>query len=117
MKTLFPALTIAVLSVGCYYDTEEKLYPGLAPCELADVTWSETIRPIIQTRCAISGCHVQGGNGPGDYSQFTNVKAAADQGFIRIVVIDNRSMPPGIPLNDCQLEQIGIWLDAGAPEN
>ena len=49
---------------GCYYDSEEVLYPA-SFCDLTNVTWTNNIEPIIATECAIPACHVPGGDGPG----------------------------------------------------
>lgn len=107
---------LLTLLAGCYYDTEEELYPSRF-CERTGITYAQHIAPIIQARCAIPGCHVSGGTGPGAFTSYSAVKAAVDQGSFRSVVLDSRAMPPGSPLTACQLDQIGIWLDAGAPDN
>ena len=108
---------IATLGLtGCYYDNEEELYPGTF-CDTANVTWSGTIEPIIQTRCAIPGCHVPGGTGTGDLLTYADVKEIADNGLLRLTVLVDQSMPQTGPLGDCEQQQINIWLNDGAPEN
>lgn len=112
----FLLLVLMALLAGCYYDTEEELYPSRF-CELTGVSYAQHIAPIVQARCAIPGCHVAGGSGPGAFTSYSAVKAAVDQGSFRTVVLDSRAMPPGSPLTACQLDQVRIWLDAGAPDN
>ncbi len=111
-------LLIAVVALtGCYYDNEEELYPG--ECLVGDATlpgyWTSTVEPLVQTRCAIPACHVPGGDGPGDFTQYTNVKAAVDNGSFQQQVLIQRSMPPTGPLPACDLQKAQAWVDAGAP--
>ncbi len=112
----FLILAAAVLS-GCYYDNEEELYPGTAICETTGVTWSATVQPLIQARCATPGCHVSGGTGPGDFTQYANVKAKVDDGRFQAEVIQAGSMPPSGRLADCDIQKLQVWIDAGAPNN
>ena len=101
---------------GCYYDNEEELYPGSGFCDLSNVTWSGTVKPIMETRCATPGCHVPGGTGPGDFNQYTEVKARVDNGKFQQFVFDARTMPPG-GMPSCELKKLQNWVAAGAPNN
>lgn len=109
--------TPALLLPGCYYDTEEELYPSTF-CDTSAVTWSLTIQPLVETECAIPGCHVPGVQSP-DLSTYAGVKAVADDGRLRGVTIlgDPFFMPPSGQLPSCKQQQIQTWLDAGAPNN
>jgi hypothetical protein len=114
-----PAFLIVVAALtGCYYDNEEELYPG--ECLVGDATapeyWTSTIQPVIQTRCAIPACHVPGGDGPGDFTEYANVKAAVDEGIFQQQVFIQRTMPSNGPLPACELQKLQAWVDAGAPE-
>ncbi|MBX2980191.1 MAG: hypothetical protein KF905_12910 [Flavobacteriales bacterium] len=109
-------LAAVLLLQACYYDNEEELYPN-SFCDTANVTWSGTINPIIQSKCAIPGCHVSGGFGPGDFTQYNNVKAAVDNGRFEAEVITAGSMPPSGRLPACQITQINDWIAQGAPNN
>lgn len=105
---------------GCYYDNEEELYQYYYEnnqCDTANVTFADDIFPIIQGNCAISGCHIAGGAGNGIFENHAGVKAKVDNGSFFTRVIDQRDMPPGAPLNDCQIEKLTAWLNAGAPNN
>lgn len=79
------------------------------------VTYSGDIKSIIQTNCAITGCHVAGGQSP-NFTQFANVKAAA--GAIKSRT-GARSMPPaGRPdLSQSAINEIACWVDDGAKDN
>ncbi len=103
-------------TAGCYYDKEEVLYPG--SCDVGDATaagyWTATIEPLILSRCA--NCHFPGGTGPGDFTQYANVKAIVDNGSFQQQVFISRSMPQGGSLSACDLQKLQAWVDAGAPQ-
>lgn len=111
------ALCAVLLLGGCYYDSEEVLYPG-SFCDTANVTYSGAVQGIIETNCAVSACHVAGGSGTGNFTVFSELKARVDNGTFRTLVLVNRTMPPNnVQLSDCELEQLTIWVNDGAPEN
>ncbi len=118
-RLFFLFLVASGLSVlpGCYYDNEEYLYPDTF-CDTSAVTWSGTIEPLIQSNCAIPGCHVPGGQSP-SLTSYTAVKAIADDGKLRGVVINGTPyfMPPSGKLPACDQNHLQAWLDAGAPQN
>jgi hypothetical protein len=73
------------------------------------------IKPIIETNCAISNCHV-GGALPDFRVSATIVANAAN---IRNNT-QNKTMPPadsGITLTDDQIQKIACWVNDGAPNN
>jgi hypothetical protein len=115
VQLVFTMLSVLFLT-ACYYDNEEELYGG-KPCNVVTVSFSKDIMPLIQTECAISGCHVQGGNGNGIFDNYQNVKAKVDNGSLRNRVIIQRDMPPSGPLSNCQIAYIEEWINQGAPNN
>jgi hypothetical protein len=110
-------LLLGVALTGCYYDNEEELYP-FGGCNTSNVTWSGTIQPLITTRCATPGCHVQGGQPP-NLGTYAAVKAQVDAGRIKARAIDGSPsfMPPSGKLPSCDIVALNTWLAAGAPEN
>ena len=110
------AVLIGLTFQGCYYDSEEALYPD-SFCDVSSVTWTSTIEPLIASQCAIPGCHVPGGDGVGDFTSYAGVKAKVDNGSFQTQVIEQRSMPPPGGLPTCELQQVAIWVQDGAPEN
>jgi len=72
------------------------------------------VMPIIETNCAISGCH-DGGNNLPDWSLKGNVISYAS-------IIKQRtgsgSMPPmGSSISDEEIDIIACWVDDGAEDN
>jgi hypothetical protein len=118
MKTSFALASFAVIAVvmlsGCYYDNEEYLYG--AGCTTADLTYSTGVKAILELNCSGSACHGQGGDN-GELITYEQVKAKADDGRLRGVLLTSKSMPPSGSLSSCELEVVRQWLDAGAPNN
>ncbi|MGV3637112.1 MAG: hypothetical protein ACO1NQ_05640 [Flavobacteriales bacterium] len=89
-------------------------------CDTLNVTYSGTIRPVIEARC--QGCHSgatpQGGL---DFSSWSVLNAVANDGRLAASIQHEAgvpAMPPsGSRLSDCRIEQFLIWIEAGAPNN
>lgn len=113
-------LSSALLSLGgCYYDNEEDLYPN-SFCDTVNVTYSGTIDPIIQGKCAIPGCHVAGGDGSGDFTVFSDLADPATNGSLLRSIRNEAGalgMPPSGPLRDCEIRQIELWVASGSANN
>ncbi len=80
-------------------------------------SWSSDIKPIIDTNCAISGCHNGDDSSIPNWTMFTNVQNQAED--IKMKTGD-RSMPEpssGLTLTDEQIELIACWVDDGAKNN
>jgi|688.fasta_scaffold03792_5 hypothetical protein len=114
---LTTSLILALVLGGCYYDKEEVLYPN-SFCDTTNVTWSGTIQPLVQSRCATPGCHVTGAQSP-DLSTYSAFKAQVDQGRIEARAIQGTPsfMPPSGKMPNCNIQQLQVWIDAGALQN
>jgi hypothetical protein len=108
---------------SCYYDSEEKLYPQISsPCDDTVVTFSKTVKPILQV---CQTCH-------------SNSRALSDGGGIKIqdyadvvkLVTNGKlmgsirhesgyiAMPSGGgKLVDCEINQLQKWIDNGTLNN
>ena len=113
-KRFIPSVFLFGLAAGC---TADKAFAPMT-CENQHVTYSQTILPIINARCAMPGCP-GAGSATGDFTAYAGVKAKVDNGSFRLRVIDLRVMPPltQAPLSDEDIFRITCWLDAGAPDN
>jgi len=84
--------------------------------EVLSASFASDIEPIIQSRCATSGCHVAGGSAPFTLNGYAEISARA----VRIKVRSEAgTMPPsGSPgLSQLQVDLISAWVDAGAENN
>lgn len=108
-----------LLANSCYNNKAELLYPP-QNCDSTNVSYSNTISPIINSNCI--GCH--SGSTPAygiDLSTYTVVKQYVDNGELWKVVIHAAGYP-AMPknsnkLSDCVLSKINGWIQAGAPNN
>jgi mono/diheme cytochrome c family protein len=94
--------------------------PFAGGCDTVNVTYSGTIRAILDQRCM--GCHNdQGASGGVILETHAEVSALALDGTLYGALSwtsGYTSMPPsGSQLPQCQLDQIKAWVDAGAPNN
>lgn len=76
------------------------------------VSYANAVSGIIETKCAVSGCH-NGSQFP-DFRVFKNVQDNAAE--IKTLT-GNGSMPPGNPLTQAEIDNIACWVDDGAPHN
>jgi hypothetical protein len=113
--TLLLLATVLFALPGCYYDTEEELYPN-SFCDTTNVTWTADIQPLIQSSCAIPGCHVPGSQSP-NLTSYSAVQTNA--AAIKGVIVDGAPffMPPSGRLPSCDQQKVSQWVAAGAPQN
>lgn len=84
-------------------------------CSGAAIQFSANVSSIIQSNCAVSGCHNSGSaNGPGPLTSYAEINAAKVQ--IRAAVLSG-SMPKNGSLTAAQKNSIICWIDAGAANN
>jgi len=84
---------------------------------LSGVSFAATIQPIINTNCAISGCHDGSRGDTPDWSDKSNVIANASRIKSQTSA---KTMPPSSSdrsLTDEQIDLIACWADDGAPDN
>ena len=88
-------------------------------CEVLDISYSQTILPIIQSECV--SCH-NGPNGSGNIDLSTDeaIKSQVESGaFFGSIHGDEgyELMPPSGKLPLCEIQQIKLWIDAGAVQD
>ena len=79
---------------------------------LSGISYAQTIAPIIQKNCAISGCH-NGTQFP-DFRVFQNIRENADRIKTQTA---SRRMPLQGALTQAEINDIACWVDDGAPDN
>jgi hypothetical protein len=84
--------------------------------DTANVTFSKTIKPLLETNCV--GCHKTGSVSGGVLlDSYANVKAYVDNkkmwGAMNYLS-GYSAMPPSQKLSDCQLSVVKKWIDKGA---
>jgi len=81
---------------------------------LSSISYVNDIKPILDTNCNVSGCHNGSLGSTRDWRNYPTVKANAQGIKTRTA---NRTMPPGAPLTQTQIDMITCWVDDGALEN
>lgn len=108
------AVAVAILqSCG-----KEKVSPVPGQPVTCRPTYASGIKAIVDTRCAISGCH-DGNSGVVGFTAYAPLKERADNGRIRSYVFELKIMPPSsaTQLTEDEKKLLQCWLDNGAPEN
>lgn len=109
---------------SCYYDSEESLNPATQnSCDLTNVTFSATVKPILQASCY--GCHSnQNAASSGDgikLENYSDVQNIAKNGKLMGVLKHSsgyKAMPlGGAKLNDCDISKLQTWVNAGMINN
>ncbi len=127
IQALFFSLLFAVFlaaGTGCTFENEEEYYADLQ-CDTATVTYSASVRPILQNACYT--CHA---------SATANTAGAGInlEGYpaLKAFVVDNTGllvgsirhlvgfspMPKSAPkLSECDIRKIELWIIQGALDN
>ena len=121
ISKVFMGLSLVYISmavVSCYNDKEELLYPNTTnlDCTTVSAKYSTDIAPIMQTKCATSGCHNASSSAAGIVLQ-THAQVASKANQIKQACIVNKSMPPAGPLPIAEQNAIQCWINAGTPNN
>ncbi len=111
LNYLLIILSVAVIA-ACTSDNEEDLFGDVQVPE--EVSLSADIMPIMNAKCALSGCHVSGGTFP-DLSTKSSVIARASRVKARTRV--GGGMPKTGSISAEQRTLIGAWVDQGAKDN
>jgi hypothetical protein len=122
MKRYFLIAALVLFMVtffnSCYYDKEDYLYPVRGvECDTTNVTYNLSIKPIFDNNCV--GCHGSGSTFNFDgYSSLNNYLSTNSQKLLNnINFTSSQPMPQSGKLNECYLNQIRIWIQAGYPNN
>ena len=118
-------ILVIALTTGCYYDNEEKLYAEVSTtCDLTNVTFAVTVKPILQASCYTchSNSEVSKGNGGGvKLENYADVKTSVNSGKLMGTVkhlSGFQQMPQGGgKLSDCEISQLQKWIDNGTLNN
>ena len=106
------ALLVAVVAASC--NKKENLDD--VDCGKVNAKFAANVKPIIDAKCATSGCH-NANSSNGDFTNYAGVKAKADDGSIKKRVLAQKNMPPSNPLSFDELKKIKCWLASGAQNN
>ena len=116
MKKIILSITIISFLSSCYYDNEEVLYPNNGNCDTTNITYTNTIQPIMTQSC--TGCHSSSSPSGGiDLSTYSSVRASAEDGSLYGSMAFQSGYSPmpknGSKSTDCTLNKIQAWINQG----
>ncbi len=108
---------------GCYYDSEERLYPSISgPCDDTVVTFSGTVTTILQVclTCHSNSAASSSGNGI-KLQDYNDIMIIVNNGRLIGAVNHLNGFVPmpdgGGKLPDCEIAQLQKWIDNGSLNN
>ena len=112
-RSLYITFFVLTATFSCTHDK------GNVPlCDNVNSSYSQSVGPLIQTRCAIPACH-DGSTYIGNFNNYSEVKAYIDNGIFKVKVIDMKNMPPSSqpPLSTEEFNKLKCWYENGGPNN
>ena len=109
-------LLLSFAFLACNSENEEDILPGEELCQDNTATLSGAVSTIIETNCAVSGCHVSG-TGRVNFTVSENIIQNATQ--IRNFTQAGIMPPPesGGSLTAQEKMDIRCWVENGAQDN
>lgn len=90
-------------------------------CDTSNVTFSGTISPIMQNNCAGGSCHDASSPAANiNLTTYAGIAQIANNGSLAGTIQHQSpyvSMPPGLWLSQCQINQVLMWVQDGSPNN
>lgn len=114
MRTLKGVLMVVLFAAGCSKASTDTTTTTSVDC--STVTYSTTIKSIVNSKCTGSGCHGSGSS-RGDFTVYANLYSTYKSGDLRREVITNKTMPQNSSLTSEQLRQMECWINGGALQN
>ena len=110
-------LASACIVVSCGDDEEEP-----ETCETTGLTYDNYAKAFLASNCVSSGCHdADAVNTIGNYENYEDTKTAFEFGRVKGAINHEdgfSNMPKGeAKLDDCSIDKLSAWIDAGLPEN
>ena len=114
-------MLLLLMASACYYDKADIVYPPSGACDSTNVTYSNTVVPILTSKCY--ACHSgTAAAGAGiKLDNYNSVLVQVNNGRL-LGAIEQRAgyspMPKGsAKLPECDIAKIRVWIRAGAPNN
>jgi hypothetical protein len=114
MKKIF-ALLLLVSGLALINSCKKKNEYKNMDCA-SNLSYTSSIRPIIDANCTSSGCHGSR-SANGDYTTYDGLLIRVKNGSLSEKVLYNKDMPKGNPLSLDDRKKIKCWIDNGAPKD
>ncbi|MFT4536236.1 MAG: hypothetical protein ACJA1A_003567 [Saprospiraceae bacterium] len=119
LKITSISVIVILLVTGCYYDTEEEIYPSIE-CLTLEMSYTNDILPIIEMDCYV--CHSAAANfGNVILEGYGGISNYVADGTLLGVIKHEPGFSP-MPKNQaqilqCEIEKIEAWITQGALNN
>lgn len=115
MKRLIYLISIVIMfgiAFSCSKSDDSNPTPDPNPSGSTPGPKFLAVKSLINSSCALSGCHVSPANTGGvNFESNTNIVAHATQ--IKVRAVDQGTMPPTGPLSAENKAKINDWISAG----
>jgi hypothetical protein len=118
MKNLLPVIVvIALFASGCYYESEEHLFPSANnSCDTINVTYSASIVPLLNICFQCHANNTSSFGGGFNFQDTVILRSQINSGQIyRSITFQSHPMPPNGQLSNCNILIFKKWIDHGAP--
>ncbi|WP_051313293.1 c-type cytochrome [Sporocytophaga myxococcoides] len=116
MKKLALLFLLSISFYSCKDEKKDNPTPDNI-CITSDVTYTNTVKPIITKNCV--ACH--GAATPMNLNDVSTLQGIAQNGKLYKVITHADGVSPmpknQAKLSDCDIEKIKVWIDAGAQNN
>lgn len=114
-------LLVAIVLVANACTKDQAKEPGLATkCAPIMPTYNSSVKFILNSNCAFSGCHDAGTQADGiNLSDYANAKVESENGKIVCSVTSNGCTPMPLsaaPLSDSLITELQCWAFNGSPQ-
>lgn len=116
MKQIYSVISAFILlSLACTKEESKTTNNTTNNTTDTMVHFATSIKPLFDSKCAISGCHVSGAQSP-TLSNYAGIKANTAKIENRVIVLKN--MPGGgLTMAQADRDKIKKWMDQGALDN
>jgi hypothetical protein len=100
---------------ACVYHNQDEPTPSGVDCNAVDIMYTGNIVPIINTKCAFSGCH-DGASGIPNWTLLSNLQEhkAEIKRRIMLPASDPDHMPRVGSLSESEKNALYCWIENGA---
>jgi len=115
-RTIFTLTLASLFLLNSCTKKVGKLPPKEPEVQTCNVSFNASVKPVVDLKCVNYGCHGTGTSN-GDFTTYEGIKPLADNGRIKQLVFEDKTMPVNCALTNDELQSIKCWLDNGAPNN
>lgn len=118
--SLFIIVVLCCIFVSsCYYDHRQTLYPTSLQCDTVNITYTNTLKSIVDAQCATPSCHKSIIPSGYDLSNYEGLKKIALNGKLMPSLDFTGPYPmpkAAVKLDECTIAKFRYWTNNGQPK-